>query len=117
MPLGKLSVAGECLYLVPAVERVLLALGFLLGDELAALGDSAVLGRALEIRGVRGRCGLAGRRERETKRRAPGFHTRHEALEVFLLIGGERRVRHRQPQPRAGSATAGCSRDAGPRRR
>ncbi len=66
---------------VPEVERMKLALCLLLGGELAAAGDGAVLGRAMDVGG-----GGSGWRGQRKLRRTPRHHAAQKPLEILLLL-------------------------------
>jgi hypothetical protein len=67
--LGELAFGGQCRDFVEPVQRVLLPLGLLLRHQLAAFGEYAVLGRALQVQRIGRRRRPAGC-ERQTQRAA-----------------------------------------------
>jgi len=85
--LGELRRLGARRHLVPAIERMLRALGGLLGDQLAARRDGAILGGVLQgIRSdTRRRRGI-GRAVGELVCGLAGLDAAHEALQPLLLL-------------------------------
>ena len=92
--LGVFPLGRQRRHLVPAVERVLLALGLFFQVELAAGRNRAILGGALKVVRVRGGPCHAVRLERQSGGAPARFHAGHEALEVFLLFDAEWLVVH-----------------------
>src|SRR5262245_42933255 len=91
------------------VERVLVALGLLLGGELLALGLDA--GHRLQMRRIR--AGWLAAADRAQRLQAGGgprrLHARHEALEIALLRVGEVLATHHAASANA-SPNASASR-------
>ena len=88
--LGKLARLGARHDFVPAIERMLRALGGLFGDQLATGRDGAVLGGILQrIRPNRRRGRGTGRAARQSVGGLAGLDAAHEALQPLLLFAVE----------------------------
>jgi len=84
--LGKLARLGAAGDFVPAIERMVLSLGLLLGDQLAARRDSTILGGLLKSIRPDGQCGRGSRRRGCSLARDEAAG---ESLQPALLLVGE----------------------------
>ena len=83
-PFGKAPGGDVLAHQIPEIEGMELALGLLLGRELAAGGDGAVLGGTVDVGG-----GDSGWRGRRNLRRTPRHHAAQKPFEILLLLFGE----------------------------